>query len=259
MSLTTPAATNPDAHPGAFATTGCEQLPWDSEFFGLKVGRLYGNRLTPERAAATLEWCREKGVGCLYFLADAADPQTAQAAEAAGFRFVDVRCTYEFELSPRRPGALSTAVRPFEPGDLPALERIASANHTDSRFYFDGGFRRERCDALFATWIRRSCSGWADAVFVAGFAGCPAGYITCHLRGQQNGSIGLIALDHQFRGHGFGQQLVSAALDYFRQRGVRRVEVVTQGRNVRSQQMYQRSGFAIRDFELWYHLWPAHR
>ncbi len=257
--LSTTTAETSSIHAGGKPSSRlCEQLPWDSEFFRLKIGRLYGNRLTPERASNALQWCRDNSIECLYFLADAADPLTAHAATASGFRFVDVRCTYECDLPPRRPSILSSAVRAFEPGDLPALERIAASNHSDSRFYFDGSFQRERCDELFATWIRRSCSGWADAVFVAGFAGSPVGYVTCHLRCHEFGSIGLIALEPQFQGHGLGQQLVAAALEYLGKRGARRVEVVTQGRNLRSQQLYQRCGFALRDFELWYHLWPSH-
>jgi hypothetical protein len=31
--------------------------------------------------------------------------------------------------------------------------------------------------------------------------------------------------------------------------------VVTQGRNIRSQQMYQRSGFVLSRVEIWHHLW----
>jgi dTDP-4-amino-4,6-dideoxy-D-galactose acyltransferase len=235
----------------------CERLAWDSQFFGFNIGRLWGNRLTPERAREAVRWCRDHAIRCLYFLADADDPATNQNAADAGFRMVDVRCTYECELPSWHPAVDSPAVRPYEPADLSAIERIAAANHTDSRFYFDSHFSRERCDELFAGWIRRSCAGLADAVFVAGFAGSPAGYITCHAGDGGRGSIGLFGVHPAFRGHGLGQQLAAVALKHLRSLGIQRVEVVTHGRNVRSQQMCQRSGFVIGSLELWYHLWPA--
>ncbi len=149
----------------------------------------------------------------------------------------------------------SPAIRPVEDGDVPVLERIAAGSHRETRFYFDGGLSRERCDEMYASWIRRSCAGSADAVFVAGFSGAPAGYVTCHVE-KGRGSIGLIAVDEHFAGHGLGRQLVCSALDYFCSRGVKRVQVVTQGRNLRSQRLYQRLGFVLRDSQVWYHLWP---
>lgn len=235
----------------------CERLAWDSQFFGFNIGRLWGNRLTPARAREATRWCRDNAIQCLYFLADSDNPATHDSAADAGFRVVDVRCTYVCDLPSWHPAVDSPAVRPYEPADLPAIERIAAANHTDSRFYFDSHFIRQRCDELFAGWIRRSCSGFADAVFVAGFAGSPAGYITCHTGENGRGSIGLVGVHSAFRGYGLGQQLVAAALKHLRSLGVQRVEVVTHGRNVRSQQMCQRSGFTIGSLELWYHWWPS--
>ena len=38
-------------------------------------------------------------------------------------------------------------------------------------------------------------------------------------------------------------------------RGIDRVQVVTQGRNVRAQRVYQRCGFVSAQLQLWYHRW----
>ena len=50
-------------------------------------------------------------------------------------------------------------VRSAELADLPALQGIAGHSHTDSRFYADAHFPRHLCDALYSTWITRSCTG----------------------------------------------------------------------------------------------------
>jgi dTDP-4-amino-4,6-dideoxy-D-galactose acyltransferase len=253
MSLITPPAISPA--PAAQSQERCRVLEWDSGFFGFRIGRLFGSSLTPDDAGQAVKWCREQAVKCLYFLAGADDAATSRAAENAGFHFADVRCTYTYDLSARRPLAVTPAIRPFEPSDLPQLRQIASSSHGSSRFYYDRGFDRKRCADLYAEWIERSCRGWADAVYVAGFTGLPAGYVTCHLDGHKAGSIGLIAVDPQFQGRGLGQQLTCAAISHLSLRGARRVSVVTQGRNIRSQQMYQRCGFVLSSVEIWYHLW----
>ena len=48
----------------------CSILEWDSAFFGVTIARVNGNRLDALTAAQVMDWCREKQVDCLYFLAD---------------------------------------------------------------------------------------------------------------------------------------------------------------------------------------------
>lgn len=86
--------------------------------------------------------------------------------------------------------------------------------------------------------------------------GTIAGYVTCHLPpNSDSGSIGLIAVSPTHQGQGLGKALITAATDWFASRGVRRVSVVTQGRNVPAQRLYARCGFIPSRLELYYHLW----
>jgi dTDP-4-amino-4,6-dideoxy-D-galactose acyltransferase len=48
---------------------------------------------------------------------------------------------------------------------------------------------------------------------------------------------------------------VNASLGWFAQHGCDRVQVVTQGRNLAAQRLYQRAGFLTADLKLWYHKW----
>ena len=142
--------------------------------------------------------------------------------------------------------------------DLPRLRRIAAASHRDSRFYHDRHFDRRRCDALYAGWIETSCADPAGVVLVAaaaGPAGPPAGYVTGTIGADGEGRIGLFAVAADARGRGVGSALIAAVLDWFAGRGADPVSVVTQGRNVRAQRLYQRFGMRIRSVELWFHRW----
>jgi dTDP-4-amino-4,6-dideoxy-D-galactose acyltransferase len=135
------------------------------------------------------------------------------------------------------------------------LSDIAAASHFHTRFYADGRFPRERCDALYRAWIERSCRGSADGVLVADQGGEPAGYVACHLHPNETGSIGLMAVAEGHRGLKLGTQLVQAALQFFREHGSSRALVVTQGRNVDAQRLYQRCGFVTESMLLYYHRW----
>jgi dTDP-4-amino-4,6-dideoxy-D-galactose acyltransferase len=232
----------------------CEYLEWDSEFFGFRIARMTENRLDTDRLAQARAWCATHAIDCLYFLANSDDPQTSNSIRQSGFQPVDIRVTLEQSLAPRT-AVPTPAIRTFQPSDLPLLCQIARASHHDSRFYYDPRFPRSRCDLLYEAWIERSVNGWADTVLVAAFGGLPAGYLSCHLADSGVGSIGLVAVSGEHRGKGLGRQLIDAALDYFQTRGMKRVTVVTQGRNIASQRLYQRCGFLTQSVQLWYHYW----
>ena len=131
---------------------------------------------------------------------------------------------------------------------------MARTNHRDTRFYYDGHFSVEAADRLYETWIERSCTGYADAVLVAERDGQLAGYITCDLH-DSYGQIGLLGVGEGWQGQGIGSTLINGALHWLSTRGVDKVQVVTQGRNLRAQRVYQRCGFVSAQLELWYHRW----
>jgi len=242
-------------------------------------------RLTREALAGIERWVVQEGIECLYLLADAADTETAPLAEEAGFRLVDVRVTLDRQLvagddgkgggdgteagngggsgdgdGRARGGAegvSKVAIREAVPADVPELRRIAGASHHDSRFYHDSHFDRRRCDELYATWIE-GCCGDPDGVVLAAAApdaGSVRGYITASLAAAGQGTIGLFAVDGAAQGQGIGGRLIAAAFDWLAGRGATRASVVTQGRNVRAQRIYQQFGMRTCSLELWYHRW----
>jgi dTDP-4-amino-4,6-dideoxy-D-galactose acyltransferase len=175
----------------------CRFLEWDSDFFSRRIARVEGSRLTSDFALRIVDWCAQRRIDCLYLCADSNDAETVRLAEAMNFQLVDVRVTLERALAIAPPPPASA--RSWCESDLVTLAAIAGGSHSDSRFYYDGGFPRERCDQLYRVWIERSCHGWADAVFVAELEGRPAGYISCHLETGDTGSIGLTAVASQHR------------------------------------------------------------
>lgn len=247
---------HPAAPPNGDESEPCDLLDWDSRFFGHGVARVRGDTLTPDRAADIDAWSRRTGASLLYFLARADDPPTIRAAEAAGYRLTDVRMTFERQATTEDREPLTRAVRPYEEDDLRALRALARVSYRDSRFYQDDRIPREKADGLFELWTENACRGSPSHVRVAEVAGRVAGYATIDARADERlARIGLIAIDESFRGRGLGRALVESALTCAASWKLDRVEVVTQGRNVAAQRLYQRCGFLTRGVQLQYHKW----
>lgn len=206
-----------------------------------------------------LSWCQSEAIKCLYFLADSDHADSIRLAEQNCFNLVDIRMTFDLHLTDMdaitAQGLSEVSIRSSRLDDLPYLRAIARDIYHDSRFYYDPHFPKERADALYATWIEKSCKGYADRVLVLEKDGEPVGYITCHISNPQVGRIGLVGVHHAVQDVGAGQPLVYSALWWFASCGVERVEVVTQGRNCKAQRLYQRCGFLTRSVQLWYHKW----
>lgn len=232
----------------------CERLDWDSRFFGVSIARANVSRVDGTCLRAVLDWCDAEAIDCLYVLADADDPASARALEESRFMAVDVRVTLELNpIPPVSPPAADARAARLD--DIPTLRDIAAVSHHDSRFYNDGHFDGARCDELYRVWIENSCRGWADHVEVVEQDGTAIGYLTVHLRESHTAAIGLIAVDPRYKRQGVGGRMLGGALAWIASQPVRRVTVVTQGRNNQSQGFFQGSGFRPLSREVWYHRW----
>lgn len=237
-----------------------QRLEWDSAFFGFPIAQVTADQLTDVQVSEIDQWCTDGGIRCLYLLTSFDDPLTTMLVQRHDFQLVDMRILLEWEERNGLPAygerGSSIVIRDAQADDIPALERIASDSHHDSRFYFDPAFSRARCDALYATWIRNSFAGFADVVLVADHAGTPVGYISCHIdKDGAGGKIGLLGVAHHMQGQGIGGMLIHHAQEWFLEHDVHRISVVTQARNATAQRLYQRFRFLTRDTHLWYHKW----
>ncbi len=234
----------------------CQELPWDSEFFGARIARAVQPRADAAGCEAIERWCRERRIDCVYFLCAADDAATRRQLETAGYRFVGSRVTLERSLDSDMHGPASTT-RSATLDDVPRLRAIAAAAHHDTRFYVDGRFDRQRCDELYATWIEKSVQGYADLVIVADRDGVPAGYVSAHLPAAPGAParIGLIAVAAEWRNQGVGRDLLWSVFQAAAERGAATMSVATAGSNAAALAVYTNEGFRTMDEALWYHRW----
>lgn len=234
-------------------------LPWDSDFFGVRIARAGTTALSPTETARLLAWSAAQNVGLLYLLAEL-DPPTIREAERADFGLMDMR----LELAaPAAALALASGeseltCRAIREGDLDRLRPIAQEAHRDSRFFADSRIPPARAEELFVRWLERDAAlgdrGW---VGVADAGSGAAGYLTAMIDAEACGRIGLLAVGAGARGRGLGRAMLGAAGRWLIERGVAEVRVVTQGRNIAAQRLYQSAGFRTVSAHLWYHKWFA--
>lgn len=216
-----------------------EILQWDSDFWDLRIARV---------SDPAIGW-EEEDIDCAYLLVDASETAMIHDAEARGFNLMDVRVTLRSTHTATKSGG-----RPVEAEDIEPIVALARRSHHLTRFYADPRFPDERCGDLYETWIRNSIDGWADSVRVVGPVGAPVGYVTVHAD-RERSQLGLIAVEERERSNGYGLHLARAALWEAWNLGCSRMTVVTQGRNVGAQRVFQRAGFVTVKTELWFHSW----
>lgn len=234
-------------------------LTWDSAHFGFRIARAAPRQVDLRACNDLMALCSDEAIECLYFLADAADQGTIAALQSCGFEMVDIRLTLSAQYT--SPPAVSQidGIR-FRLGierDLDQLLPIAGASFGQSRFYVDRRFGHDNATRMFHIWLQKSFTDQSGAaVVVAEQNDVAVGFVTCHLhKPRGEGNIGLVGVAESARGLGCAGGMLHYAARWFAGQGVDRLNVVTQGRNIAAQRLYQRNGFATRSVELWFHKW----
>jgi GNAT superfamily N-acetyltransferase len=243
------------------AEAPCELLEWDSEHFGFPIARVTGSSLDNASGAAIDDWCRERGIRCLYFNASADDAESARIAADRGYRVVDVRITGRHSLEgldqlPHPPSGM--VIRDAEEDEVPYLRALAARSHRLSRFRFDGGFPQARCDALYEAWIERGFRDPARRLSVALLDGEHAGY---HVHGPPRpdgaGYGELAAVDERHRGKGVAFALHVAALRFDADSGAIAHLGNHSVTNVAIIRVHERLGYLTEKADIWHHKWYA--
>ncbi len=234
-------------------------LKWDSAHFGCRIARAARRQVDLRSCKNLVAECQRNDIDCLYFLAEASDQTTIAALQSCGFDLVDIRLTLSarYDVPPAMPQLDSIRFRLGNERDLEQLLPLAGTSFSLSRFYVDRRFGHDKATQMFQIWLRKSFDKESGAaVVVAERNDSAVGFVTCHLRKPVGeGNIGLVGVAESARGLGCAGGMLQYAARWFAGQGLQRLNVVTQGRNIAAQRLYQRGGFVTRSVELWFHKW----
>jgi dTDP-4-amino-4,6-dideoxy-D-galactose acyltransferase len=222
-------------------------LEWDSAFFGFPVGELEPD--LPVEVGEVDRFLASGEPSLVQALVPVADVLRIAELEEAGFRLVDIRISFRFTVGRR--GAAASDIRRATPDDIPEIRRLAAGLFSESRYFCDP-FPRERSRMLFAAWAEKAVLGTFDhACLVATGTEGIAGFVTT--RAGEVGRIGLVGVHPQMQGRGIASALVDAALAWSAAEGESALDVSTQSRNLRAQNLYIAKGARLKDVDLWFY------
>jgi len=229
-----------------------ELLEWDSNFFGLRIGRVYPGPFDP---ASVIAWQQDQKVRCLYYLAELNDTDSIHAAQDLGFHLVDIRTTFFTHLPVHVSTDPRIRIRQAVDADLPTLKEITSGSFIHSRFYHDPHFSRDKCDELYAIWVEKQLHQPDAMVWVTEDESGLLGFVTVVELNPRRTSISLIGIAKRARGQGLGKALNNHVLQERGSHGFTEFEVVTQARNSGAMNLYQSCGMRIMSQQAWLHGW----
>lgn len=145
-----------------------EFLPWDTEFFGVPIGRVDLGGAGAEQLRAIDTEARADGIACLYGTLEPVDETTSYLAQAFGHRLVEVGITYERPPGPLAAPPTDSQVRPGTPDDLPELQPAIKTMAAWSRFATDPHFGPDAAYRMHLAWVERAARDGAErALYVA--------------------------------------------------------------------------------------------
>jgi ribosomal protein S18 acetylase RimI-like enzyme len=238
----------------------CRLLPWDSAFFGKRIGRIAPGIVVDRHQMDEIEaWSRSQRIDCLYYLCPSDNPRAVRVAEDHGFRLVDIRVELSAPLpasAPTRlPAAIGHLIRPSAAEDLEWLISLAGRAFGNTRFSNDPEFGPDAAPRLYRRWIKQNCGSQTATVLVCIIDNRIAGFVSLEKPLGDTASISLIAVEDGMRGRGVGRALVEAGKDHCRNAGHRELRVVTQASNSAALRLYEETGFRLSSVRLWYHKW----
>lgn len=225
-------------------------LQWDSEFFGLRIGR--ADIATKEDAVCLAN--RYEELKQQYDLLYIFDPNKVGFA-AEGAKLVDEKILYSKPCEARPQDSDVTFFHQVSPSK--DLYRLALISGGWSRFQVDKHLPEGAYQRLYEKWIENACPQegtnkqiliYADADHIV------RGMITVDFEGE-SGHIGLVAVDTEYQHQGIGGKIISTLDGYLFHLGVKTLEVPTQKANTDACRWYERNGFKIASITPIYHWW----
>jgi ribosomal protein S18 acetylase RimI-like enzyme len=220
-----------------------ELLSWDTDFFGIAIGRA---RITTARdLEVALTAASDQGVECLYLVVPGAKADPLIAAVRAGSSLTALR----LDLEHRGPQVASDSgtVRPAAPEEAGRVAELAAALAPASRFAQDSRFSRERIAEMYRVWALNDLRNGKVLVDTTG----ERGLLTLSKR-PSGLAVGLVYVAGAARGTGLGRQLLDAAAA---EAAGTELTVVTDVRNLQAVRLYESAGFRARSLEAVLHVW----
>lgn len=225
-------------------------LQWDSDFFGLRIGRAdIQTRDDAEKLHTSFAAIKQR-YDLLYVF-----DSNAVGFAAHGSKLVDEKILYSKPCEQRSQYAEIAFYKDVVPNE--DLYRLALVSGTYSRFRLDEHLPQGSYERLYNRWIENACpkQGTNKQILIyKDEHDAIKGMITIDHSGEL-GHIGLVAVDHDVQHQGIGGMIMSTLDGYLFERGIKMLEVPTQKSNTDACRWYEKNGFVQESVIPIYHWW----
>jgi len=235
-----------------------KKLEWDTDFFNLNIAYLSCRHLTDNIIHHMNSFINNEKINLLEYLCNCHDSRSVILAEKNQFHFTDIRLTFEKVITEKINSQIEApfAVKLAEKIHIEDLKAISSNIYKDSRYYFDGKFDEKKINDFYQSWVEKAVLGTFDHECHAIFhIDKPVGFCTIRYYPSNSAQIGLFGISSNYQGKGLALKLIHSVINKLQEKLIKKVYVVTQGRNYSAQRIYQKAGFLTKSTELWYHKW----
>ena len=225
------------------------KLDWDSEFFGLQIGRVDFQTQDDALALAQMHDELKRQYKLLYVFSKEGLNFDARAVELVDEKVLYSKICENKEIYPE--------VMTYEqPVPNKSLYKLALVSGEFSRFRLDKRLPEGSYEHLYRKWIENACprGGSNKQIFAYVPDGIAKGMITVDYNGD-HAQIGLVAVDPQCQHNGIGTKIMSTLERALYREGVMTIDVATQKANMDACRWYEKNGFEVKSVTPIYHWW----
>lgn len=228
-----------------------ERLDWDSQFFGLEIGRTCRDVLLTVTS-------NEIGMYDLLYLTEKEIIVDEAFLSYRSNILVDCKLIYSKQIiNSNQP--TNYLVKEYKNNDTcvrrEQLYSLAYLSGEYSRYKLDANFAKGKFEEMYRMWVDNSISGEiADYLYYIEDKGQICAFVTLKIT-QKGGVIGLIATDKNVQAKGMGKTLILKCEETLRLKGIDVLKVATQACNKTACLFYEKCEMYVAQKTFIYHSW----
>ena len=235
-------------------------LKWDTKFWRKKTATIFTPIINKKVIKRILIFIKENKIKFCSFLCNSNHADSVSLAELNKFKLTDIRLTFEKDIKlvkkikKNKDYNFSLASKK----NIKELEQIVNNIYQSSRYYYDINFNQIKVNDYYKDWIKKSVLGLFDdycLILNNEKENRIIGFVSLKINDDNSASIGLIGVNKIFEGKGYGNIIIKNLFYHLYLKKIKKLYVVTQGRNIRAQRLYQKNDFIIKSSGIWYHKW----
>lgn len=231
-------------------------LQWDSQFFGLKIGKIVcNNENYTNELNQLVNLAKRTNYSLLYVFSSEYILLNEEDLFKNNALLVDRKIVYQLNIN-KKMVRLDDCILDYNKKKLSKdLLNLTYISGQYSRFLLDKKLPENAFENLYKSWIEKSLSKEiADKIFVAQINHKVIGFVTLKIKNEK-GQIGLIAVSEQTQRQKIGSKLIDACILYLQEKSIYQLIVQTQLANTQACGFYENYGFKKESITNIYHFW----